>query len=239
MKGGKHIANLRKFSNMTDIGHLCKHYERSVSNDNYSNKDIDKSRLKEDSTNLAPFREKQTDYIKQQIDIIMNGRTLRKDAVRMCCWIIDAPMQLQENMKQRFFEESYSFLVDRYGSKSGMGEDVVISSYIHKSETTDHMHFAFLPIVERNGIKSFCAKECINREDLKTFHKDFAIHMEKLGICKESDILNGNTIRDTNGRALTVRELKKQRDVEYERIHSRWNRPHNKSHSIVRERGRW
>ena len=40
----KKMANMRKFRYMDDIGHLCKHYERSVRNDNYGNKDIDKSK---------------------------------------------------------------------------------------------------------------------------------------------------------------------------------------------------
>ena len=79
------MANMKKFSDMKDIGHLCAHYERSVQNDNYGNQDIDKSKLPLDHTNLAPDRGKQTDYIKAQIEKIMDGRTVRKDAVKMCC----------------------------------------------------------------------------------------------------------------------------------------------------------
>lgn len=119
--------------------------------------------------------------------------------------------------KGMFFQTTYKFLVDRYGKKSGMGEDVVISAYIHKSETTDHIHFAFLPVVEKMGQKRLCAKECVGREDLKSFHQDFASYMEQLGICKKSDILNGKTKRDASGRALTVKELKRQRYLERER----------------------
>jgi hypothetical protein len=207
------MANMRKFSDMKDIGHLCAHYERSVQNDNYGNPDIDKSKLPLDHINLAPDRGKQTDYIKAKIEKIMDGRTLRKDAVKMCCWIVDAPEQLPEEKKNVFFQATYKFLVDRYGKKSGMGEDVVISAYIHKSETTDHIHFAFLPVVE----KRLCAKECVGRADLQSFHKDYASYMEQLGICKKSDILNGKTKRDANGRALSVKELKRQRYLERER----------------------
>ena len=81
---------------MRDIGHLCAHYERSVKSGHYSNPDIDKERLEEDHTNLAPDRGKQTSYIKAKIEEIMDGRTLRKDAVRMCCWVVDAPKGLPE-----------------------------------------------------------------------------------------------------------------------------------------------
>ena len=41
--------------------------------------------------------------------------------------------------------------------------------------------------------------------------------MEQLGICKKSDILNGKTKRDASGRALSVKELKRQRYLERER----------------------
>lgn len=208
---------------MRDIGHLCAHYERSVKSGHYSNPDIDKERLEEDHTNLAPDRGKQTDYIKAKIEEIMDGRTLRKDAVRMCCWVVDAPKSLPKEKKKEFFQTVYDFLVDRYGRKSGMGEDVVISAYIHQSETTDHIHFTFLPVVERDGQKSFCAKEAVGRDDLKTFHEDLARKMEEEGICKKSDILNGKTQRDASGRALSVKELKRHRAIERDRKVNRWN----------------
>lgn len=230
------MANMKKFSDMKDIGHLCSHYERSVAKGHYGNPDIDEDKLEEDHTNLAPDRGKQTDYIKAKIEEIMDGRTLRKDAVRMCCWIVDAPANLPEDKKEIFFQTAYNFLIDRYGTKSGMGEDVCISAYIHKSETTDHIHFAFLPVVERNGQKSFCAKEAVGRDDLKTFHEDLARKMEEEGICKKSDILNGATQRDSSGRALSVRELKKNRTIERERTVDRWG---GSAGDRERNIGRW
>lgn len=235
-KGEKSMANMRKFSDMKDIGHLCAHYERSVKSGHYGNPDIDETKIADDHTNLAPDRGKQTDYIKEKIEEIMDGRTLRKDAVRMCCWIVDAPERLPEEKKTEFFEATYKFLVDRYGRKSGMGEDVVISAYIHKSETTDHIHFAFLPVVERDGQKSFCAKECVGRDDLASFHKEYASYMEQLGICKETDILNGKTQRDASGRALSVKELKRNRAIERERKVDRWNGQVDRTERKI---GRW
>lgn len=229
------MANMKKFSDMKDIGHLCSHYERSVAKGHYGNPDIDEERLEEDKTNLAPDRGKQTDYIKAQIENITDGRTLRKDAVRMCCWIVDAPANLPEELKPAFFQATYNFLIDRYGTKSGMGEDVCISAYIHKSETTDHIHFAFLPVVERDGQKSFCAKEAVGREDLKTFHEDLARELEAQHICTRADILNGATQRDASGRALSVRELKKNRNLERERTKDRWSGSENRDRTI----GRW
>ena len=229
------MANVKKFSAMQAIGHLCKHYERSVEPGHYGNPDIDQDKLYLDHVNLAPDRGKQTDYIKEKIDEIMAGKTLRKDAVRMCCWVVDKPKNLPTKKEMEFFKETYNFLIERYGTKSGMGEDVCISAYIHHSETTDHIHFAFLPVIERNGKKTFCEKEVIGRSDLKTFHEDLANYLEKKGICKRSDILNGATIRDSSGRALSVNELKKKGSREREKA-SRWRQTDNNRN---RTKGRW
>lgn len=233
------MANMRKFSDMRSIGHLCAHYERSVQPGHYGNQDIDQARLCEDGVNLAPDRGKQTDYIKQKIDEVMGKRTLRKDAVRMCCWIVDVPDTLPREREQEFFRAAYEFMTDRYGSKSGMGEDCVVSAYIHHSETTAHIHFAFLPVVERGGEKTFCAKEAVGRSDLTTFHKDLAKYLEQRGICKERDIVNGKTQRDASGRALSVKEMKRNRQREREREQQRVNDRWTRTDEPMRERGRW
>ncbi len=216
------MANMIKKSTMQDVGHLCAHYERSVAPGHYSNENIDQTRLHEDCINLAPNRHdkypKDTDYIKHVIDEVMGDKKLRKDAVRMVCWVVDAPESLPVEERPLFFKEAYRFLVDRYGSKSGMGEDIVISCYIHKSEPREHMHFAFMPVLEKNGKRSFCAKEMVDRDDLRSFHTDLADYMESRNICRRTDIINGNTIKDSNGRALSVRELKaRTRKLEHER----------------------
>lgn len=236
------MANMKKYSDMRDIGHLCAHYERSVKVGHYGNSDIDQARLVDDWVNLAPERTGgQTAYIKRQIAAVMDGRTLRKDAVRMCCWIVDAPATLPTEREPEFFGATYDFLVERYGGKSGMGEDCVISAYIHRSETTAHIHFAFLPVVERDGVKTFCAKEAVGRADLATFHKDLGQYLEARGICKERDILNGKTQRDASGRALSVKEMKRnrqrEREREQQRVNDRWARTDEPTRD--RERGRW
>lgn len=224
------MAQVKKFKRDA-IGHVCAHLERSVKPGHYGNKNIDQARLAEDCINLAPAREGgQIAYIKQQTDAVMGFRTLRKDAVRMCCWVVTVPKDFPIEKEPIFFRTAYDFLVERYGTKSGMGEDCVISAYIHQSESTPHMHFAFLPVIERNEEKTICAKDVVNRTDLATFHRDLAEYMDAKGICKKSDILNGKTKRDDNGRALTVKQLKRNED-------DRWTR--TRTNDRERERGRW
>lgn len=232
------MANMKKYSDMRAIGHLCAHYERSVQPGHYGNSDIDQERLSEDRVNLAPSRNgSQTAYIKQQIAEVMDGRTLRKDAVRMCCWIVDAPPNLPKEKQPEFFQAAYDFMVDRYGNTSGMGEACVVSAYIHQSESTPHMHFAFLPVLERDGQRRMCAKEVVGRADLSTFHSDLAAYMEQHGICSKRDILTGKTQRDSSGRALSVKELKRnrQRERERDKNHDRWTTATERNI----ERGRW
>ena len=235
------MANMRKFSDMRAIGHLCAHYERSVAPGHYGNKDIDQERLSADCVNLAPTRDGgQTAYIKRQIDEVMGERTLRKDAVRMCWWIVDRPPTLPAEKEPEFFLAAYDFMAARYGEKSGMGEDCVISAYIHRSESTPHLHFAFLPVVERGGQRTFCAKDVVGRADLATFHQDLGNYLSERGICTERDILNGKTQRDASGRALSVKEMKRnrqrEREREQQRVNDRWTRTDEPMRE--RERGR-
>lgn len=226
------MANFMKFSDMDDIRRVCKHYERSVKNDHYGNTDIDLSKLDEDrNSNYAPERKRgQTAYIRKMMKKIAGEKRLRKDAVKLGCWVVQTPAGMEEEKKSAFFDAVYKFLVERYGTKSGLGEDVVVSAYVHHSETTDHMHFAFLPVLERNEVKSFCCKELICKSELEEFHDCLGTYLEKKGICKLSDIKNGNTqkVRTKNNkmRAKTVRELKAERKREREnaeKIQSRWN----------------
>ena len=226
------MAQVKKFKREA-LGHVCAHLERSVEPGHYGNKNIDQARLSEDCVNLAPTREGgQIAYIKQQTNAVMGFRTLRKDAVRMCCWVVTLPVNIPKEKEPIFFQAAYDFLVDRYGSKYGMGEDCVISAYIHQSESTPHLHFAFLPVIKRNGSQTICAKEVVNRADLSTFHRDLAEYMDAKGICPKSDILNGKTKRDDTGRALTVKQLKRGED-------DRWTRTRTNDRDRERERGRW
>ena len=260
------MANMIKVKDYKDIGHLGEHYKRGPDKGHYSNPDIDQERLDEDRTNFAPTRykkdkdgnyildddghrieQKMTDYIKDTIKEVMGERTIRKDAVKMISWVVDAPRNMPDENKEQFFKDVYDFLTDRYGSKSGMGEDIVLSCYWHKSETTDHIHYAFMPIMKRpDGTRTFCAKECVGRDDLRTFHKDLEDYLVDVKhICKRGDILTGNTQRDSNGRALSIRELKardhqrKRDDKSHSESASRWKQNNNRSRENARSESRW
>lgn len=211
------MANVAKFS-IGDCGHVCAHFERSVAPGHYSNEDIDENKTKNNYNLCNAERPGQVNYIKQKLNEIPHAN--RKDLVCMCSVVLDAPKSLPDNMHEAFFQKSYEFLVDRYGTVAGFTnkEDVVVSCYRHMDESTDHMHFAFLPVKgSPDGSQRFCAKEVVCREDLKTLHQDLEKHLRENGI--RAEILNGATQRDSMGRALSVREMK-YRDHKLERDRS-------------------
>ncbi len=207
--------NVAKFS-LQKCGHVLAHFERSVKPGHYSNKDIDPNRTNQNENLCRQPRPKQIDYIKEKLNTVQHAN--RKDLVCMCSIVLDAPDTLPVNLHDRFFELSYEFLKDRYGKVAGFDdpEDVVISCYRHRDETTDHFHFAFLPIIKDENGQRFCAKEVVCKQDLSTLHQDLDAFLKEHGL--RADILNGKTQRDAYGRALSVKELKRR---DYERSRNR------------------
>jgi len=118
-----------------------------------------------------------------------------------------------EQIKQ-FFELSYKFLSERYGEKN------VISAYVHMDETTPHMHFLFIPIVddkkwnEKHPDKEprvkVCAKELMNMTEMNVFHGVLQEYMDQHSQKGLFPVLNGTTI----GGNRTIAELKAQNAME-------------------------
>ena len=116
---------------------------------------------------------------------------------------------IDEQIKQ-FFELSYKFLSERYGEQN------VISAYVHMDETTPHMHFLFIPIVddkkwnEKHPDKEprvkVCAKELMNMTEMNVFHRVLQEYMDQHSQKGLFPVLNGTTI----GGNRTIAELKAQ-----------------------------
>lgn len=119
-----------------------------------------------------------------------------------------------EEQKKEFFRLSYEFLKDRYG------EENVISAYVHKDETTDHMHFLFIPIIDdkkwnekhpaKSPRKKVCAKELMNKTEMSMFHRVFQEYLDEHSEKDLYPVLNGTTI----GGARTIAELKAEEALE-------------------------
>lgn len=119
-----------------------------------------------------------------------------------------------EEQTEEFFRLSYEFLKDRYG------EENVISAYVHKDETTDHMHFLFIPVIEdkkwnekhpdKSPRKKVCAKELMNKTEMSMFHRVFQEYLDEHSEKDLYPVLNGTTI----GGARTIAELKAESALE-------------------------
>ena len=111
---------------------------------------------------------------------------------------------------KRFFELVYLFLTERYG------EENVISAYVHMDETTPHMHFLFVPVIEdkkwnaKNPDKpprvKVCAKELIDKIEMSVFHPELQKFLDTHSEKNLYPVLNGTTI----GGNRTIAELKAQ-----------------------------
>ena len=201
-------------------GHMLSHYDRSKENlgDN-----IDQSRTHL-NYNLAPDHGmSQLEFIHQRMSEV---RCLnRADVNIMCDWVITLPKEIkciapgihmtpnQEMVSRLFFERTYQFLTDRYGKEN------VISAHVHKDETSDHMHYAFVPVVAdpKHGGEKLSAKEAITRADLKTFHEDLERHLDSFkdwhfGVQNEATKEGNKSIMELK-RGTATEELQRQQQA--------------------------
>jgi len=178
------------------------HYDRSATN--ISNDKIDPS-MTALNYNLAVQTQplKQKDFLQKRMSEVKVQK--RADVNVMVDWVLTAPQDLLEKDQREFFESAYQFLSDRYG-----GENVV-SAHVHMDETTPHMHFSFIPVVEdkKKGGKKLCAKDVVNRADLKAFHGDLSAHVEQ-ALGYEVGILNEATAEGN----MSIDELKRKSAAE-------------------------
>lgn len=204
IKRGDIMANRQKYTRAA-IGHMCKHYERGLDSKGelvkYHNQDIH-TELSHLNYNLAEHDQPlpQLEFIQKRISAL---RCLnRKNVNVMISWVVTLPKEMNDKTdeeKRKFFERTYEFLKKRYGVEN------VISAYVHLDETQPHMHFAFTPVMydTKKGRYKFDAKVVGSRKDLRTFHTDLDVYLEReLGY--RTGVINGVT--ELN---LSIQELKR------------------------------
>lgn len=165
------MANVQKFQS-SQTGRMCAHYERAP--DCFGNEYIDKSKTYM-NYNLAEKDQplNQIEFIKKRKSEVKYKN--RKDLKVMCDWVVTLPETVKPEDEDLFFKNTYDFLNQRYGKEN------VISAYVHKDETTHHMHYAFIPIIYDRNLEDFkiSAKEVISLSDLRSFHGDLEKYLEK------------------------------------------------------------
>ncbi len=190
-------------SSKGEMGGLFRHYERAKNTNGeyiqFANQDININ-LSQLNYNLATHQKlTQNEFVKKRLSEVYYLK--RKDVNIMCSWVVTKPKDILDSETEKFFKESYSFLENRYG------KDNVISAYVHCDGTTDHMHFAFIPVVfdENKQHHKVSAKEVIHRTELQAFHKDLDKHMKNV-FNRDIGVLN-NATKDGNK---SIQELKSE-----------------------------
>lgn len=177
----------------TQVASLVRHNERRC--EAHSNKDIDVSRTK-DNYNLCEYSA--MEHYKQRLSEVKVQK--RKDVNTVCEWVATAPKGIEGKEEERFFKETYNFLVARYGKEN------TVWAWVHKDEGgRPHLHFGFIPVTldKKKGLYKVSAKEVVNRHELQTIHKDYSKAMQK-EFGRDIGVLNGATA----GGNKTVQELK-------------------------------
>lgn len=195
--------------NKKAVGSILLHSDRGIDSPDtheHSNESIDKSRTHlnydlKDRCGLPAYA-----YYKNRIDHIAaetkerTGKSIRKDAVTLCSWVITAPKDLPEEKLSEFFKATYAWFSERYG------ESNIVTAAVHMDETTPHIHLQFTPIIEKNGIRKLCAKDIETRKTLQSAHQKLQNHLQQELKC-EVNLLNGATEQGNK----SIMELKAER----------------------------
>lgn len=213
------MAHAQKIKKLGVIGMVI-HCERRVGCQ-LSNQDIDENRthlnynLAKDIQPMIPEK-----FLKQRINEVKHLK--RDDVVYMVDWIVTLPKDVLEEDTERFFEYTYQFLEQKYKKENA------VSAWVHMDETTPHIHFSFIPIIEIDGIERLKCKDILTKQELKRFHPDLSAYIEqRLGYMPS--IQNNATI---NGNR-TIKELKNQEDLSLKKSLDNVNKHIKASNEII------
>lgn len=194
------------------LGHVFGHYARVqddkgeyIAYKRHTHIDNSQTHL---NYNLGPERTiSQYQFLKKRLDeVYIFGRNGKKqnEIIRMCDWVITLPRSVKDGDERKFFENVYEFFSKKYGVEN------VVSAYVHNDETTPHLHFSFVPVVddEKRGEK-LCANDCVTRVDLQTIHKEVeAFISDKMGYSIEMYKVSSDDDREHEKRNKSIAELK-------------------------------
>lgn len=208
MERGYPMAHKQKYTRGT-LGHMLDHYDRSknVPDLLYPEKSSLNYNLAKDDQPLE-----QLEFVHKRLSEIKVLK--RKDVNVMVDWIVTAPKDLLSSDEENFFKQTYLFLLDRYG------KDNVISSYVHKDETTPHMHFAFVPVFKtKDNTFKLSAKEVITRNDLRSFHTDLDKRLRhffgyNVSVLNEATKEGNKTISELKANSLQQQVAKEEERLE-------------------------
>lgn len=173
---------------------------------NSSNEGIDYSK-RSLNYNLAPHDMNSYEFLKQRTSEVFCLN--RKNVNVLAGWVVTLPRDCKPEDTDKCFKLIYDFLEDRYGKEN------VVDAWVHKDEAgRPHMHFDFVPITwdVKNERYKVCAKETVDRKDLKGFHPGLEKHVSE-GLGYPCTFLTGEL---SNRPDLSLEQFKSLQDVKKE-----------------------
>lgn len=180
----------------------------------HTNPDIDMSRCKDNYELIGGGNKNYTQEVNQRINTYaVNTKTVRKDAVVMCNFIVTSDEETMKAMgaeKQRaYFDDTLKFLGKRYGS------ELIVNATVHMDETTPHLHVGLVPV--KDGRLS--AKNIFTRTELKSLQTDFANEVgKKYGLERGIEGSERTHLSEQRFKVKCAEEkqAKIQKDIEYQ-----------------------
>lgn len=123
---------------------IYRHNERK--NIHYSNKEIDKSKIKQNYHLKEPkySYELEFDRIRQKCDL--KGQ-IHHNSIVACEYLITSNNEFFKNIgkeeTERFFKCCYEFVCEY----KNLGSKYIISAVVHLDETTPHLHITYIPVI--------------------------------------------------------------------------------------------
>lgn len=133
------MAHIEKYTKVNATS-LFRHIERT--NENYSNKEIDKERT-QNNYSLMPIQKGAKELLEERMKEITHSK--RKDLKCLASIVITLPEELKyfdtNNQQRDFFKACNDFIVKDFGQEN------LIYSQVHLDETTPHIHIGVIPTV--------------------------------------------------------------------------------------------
>jgi len=190
------VIHMQKFK-MGGVRGIQNHNDRLKESRTNPDIDYEKSKLNK-KLDQQPDDKTYYNRIRDRINELNLPKAVRKDAVVMCGFICTSDKaffeKLPQDQQEKFFQESYKFLKDRYGEKN------IVAATVHYDETTPHMHYYMVPVTPDGRLS---AKDIFTPAELKRLQTDYHQHMKNLGF----DLERG---KPSDRKHLSVQELKQQ-----------------------------
>ena len=164
------LINIKGYANNgTRMKQLEEHIKRAK--DTYKNKNIDKTRTKENVILMES-----SDTYSQRVNKIIddNDLKLQKHTNVVMAAVIKLNEKDSDTLKQNFTREDYiNFFTsqqDKFLKEYGIKKDAVLDSVIHFDETDPHLHLTFIPVVtvkdtekDDKELELYLRKECAKK----------------------------------------------------------------------------